>query len=374
MGYFSYVGAEVKTEGTGKKVVFNVEENAIVGDISIKGCTKVKNEILLDAMESKIGTVFNSKLLTQDIQHVNDALGREGYLFSKVSDAYVQDQGSKINIEITEGILADVKIEGLKKRYRLGVIGGGTLQGGFMNCGSYSGQGIYCYASPIPSFFRAGFTFSQYGGAAISVEDGEAIVDLTIAGNISWSADSWNSISKNGSGTLRMTGTSGGTSSQPFQLNAGTLLCDNASGTPVGNTLLNVKAGARIHGTFTVGSTTQTNLVSLGASTKLVIGAGARDPATRRSGVDKLLVHGALEISENATLDLVSHSAADPTTVRGGTYTIVEADKIVGSFETVVKPKASWQIAYETATVEGDEVVTRITLTVPSDGTVIVVR
>ena len=115
MGYFSYVGAEVKTDGTGKKVVFNVEENAIVGDIVIKGCTKVKNEVLLEAMESKIGTVFNSKLLTQDIQHVNDALGREGYLFSKVSDAYVQDQGSKINIEITEGILADVKIEGLKK-------------------------------------------------------------------------------------------------------------------------------------------------------------------------------------------------------------------------------------------------------------------
>lgn len=115
MGYFSYVGAEVRTEGTGKKVIFNVEENAIVGEISIKGCTKVKKEILLEAMESKIGSVFNSKLLTQDIQHVNDALGQEGYLFSKVSDAYVQDQGSKINIEITEGILADIKIEGLKK-------------------------------------------------------------------------------------------------------------------------------------------------------------------------------------------------------------------------------------------------------------------
>ncbi len=115
MGYFSYVGAEVKSEGTGKKVIFNVEENAIVGEISIKGCTKVKDEILLNAMESKRGTVFNSKLLTQDIQNINDALGREGFLFSKVSDAFVQDQGSKINIVITEGILADVKIEGLKK-------------------------------------------------------------------------------------------------------------------------------------------------------------------------------------------------------------------------------------------------------------------
>jgi outer membrane protein insertion porin family len=46
---------------------------------------------------------------------LNEALARFGYLFSKVSDAYVQDQGSKINIEITEGTLAEIRIEGLKK-------------------------------------------------------------------------------------------------------------------------------------------------------------------------------------------------------------------------------------------------------------------
>ncbi|MDD3000777.1 MAG: BamA/TamA family outer membrane protein [Candidatus Riflebacteria bacterium] len=115
MGYFSYVGAEVKTSGNGKLVEFKVDENAIIGEIEIKGATKVDDDILKAAMESKTGSVFNSKLLAQDIQLVNEALGREGYLFSKVSDAFVQDQGSKINIEITEGILAEVKIEGLKK-------------------------------------------------------------------------------------------------------------------------------------------------------------------------------------------------------------------------------------------------------------------
>lgn len=115
MGYFSYVGAEIRPADQGKQVVFKVEENAIVGEIEIKGCTKVPAETLKAAMESKIGSVFNSKLLTQDIQHVNETLSREGYLFSKVSDAFVQDQGSKINVEITEGILAEVKIEGLKK-------------------------------------------------------------------------------------------------------------------------------------------------------------------------------------------------------------------------------------------------------------------
>lgn len=115
MGYFTYVGAEVKSEGNGKVVVFNVEENAIIGEIEFKGCTKVSDDKLKAAMESQVGSVFNSKLLAQDIQRVNEELGKEGYLFSKVSDAFVQDQGSKINIEITESILVDVQIEGLTK-------------------------------------------------------------------------------------------------------------------------------------------------------------------------------------------------------------------------------------------------------------------
>ena len=115
MGFFSYVGAEIRPAEKGKEVVFKVEENAIIGEIDIKGVTKVSVDVLKAAMESKIGSVFNSKLLTQDIQNVNEALGREGFLFSKVSDAFVQDQGSKINIVITEGVLSEIRVEGLKK-------------------------------------------------------------------------------------------------------------------------------------------------------------------------------------------------------------------------------------------------------------------
>ena len=289
---------------------------------------------------------------------------------------------------------------------------GGTIQGGSMNCGSYSGQGIYSYASTIPSFFRAGFSFNQYGGATLSVEDGEAIVDLTISGGIGWAGESWNSLSKNGAGTLRMTGTSGGTSSQPFQLNAGTLLCDNASGTPIGNTLLNVKAGAtlggtgfvggtergnvvvagtttnpgvlapgsvdektgaRIHGTFTVGSATQTNLVSMGAWTKLVAGIGSRNRETGLSDFDKLMVHGDLSIGENCTLDLTTNSA-DLSEIKGGKYTIVEADSITGTFATVLKPKNSWKVTYVSETVGEETVVKSILLAIPSKGLAVYVR
>ncbi len=115
MGFFSFVGAEIRPTEKGKEIVFKVEENAIIGEIEVKGLTRIPVETLKKAMESKVGSVFNSKLLTQDIQIVNETLGREGYLFSKVTDAFVQDQGSKINIEITEGVLSEIRIEGLKK-------------------------------------------------------------------------------------------------------------------------------------------------------------------------------------------------------------------------------------------------------------------
>jgi len=115
MGYFSYVGAEVKPSEKGKTVVFKVEENAIIGEVEVKGSARMSADKIRGAMESKVGTVFNSKLLTQDIQNVNDFLGREGFLFTKVTDAQVRDKGSKIFVEVTEGKLSAIKIEGLKK-------------------------------------------------------------------------------------------------------------------------------------------------------------------------------------------------------------------------------------------------------------------
>lgn len=115
MGYFSYVGAEIRPGEKGKVLVFKVDENAIIGEIELKGNTKVSNDKIMEVMECKTGTVFNSKLLSQDIQNVNEFLARKGFLFSKVSDAAVKDRGSKIFIEITEGKLGEIKVEGIRK-------------------------------------------------------------------------------------------------------------------------------------------------------------------------------------------------------------------------------------------------------------------
>ena len=203
-----------------------------------------------------------------------------------------------------------------------------TLRGSTIRCGGtiqasgYWGQGVESLASDQTSYFRANMTLnpSDSGNPAyITVADGEAPVDLVMTGYFRWNGSSSKSIRKNGDGVMKMTSASGPASSAPFQLSAGTLLCDNESGSPIGNTALSVFAGAtlggtgfvggtergnvavagtsanpgvlapgsidettgaRIHGTLTVGTESQTNLVSMGAWTKLVTGIGSRNSET----------------------------------------------------------------------------------------------
>jgi len=298
-----------------------------------------------------------------------------------------------------------------------------TLRGGTVSCGSnerietttYWGQGIESEASPLTAWYRAGMLLNHYdaGAAYITIADGEAPVDFVMTGSFAWSGSSSKAIEKRGAGVMKMTATSGASSSSPFRLNGGTLLCDNASGTPIGNTALSVAAGAtlggtgfvggtergnvtvagsssnpatvapgtideesgaHIYGTLTVGTEAQTNLVSMGAWTKLAIGIGPKNSETRQSDYDKLMVHGDLTIAENSVLDLMSNST-ELGEIKGGVYTIVEADRIDGIFGTVQMPeRAKWKVNYESEEVDGEQVVKRITLTVPGVGFSVIVR
>ena len=78
-------------------------------------------------------------------------------------------------------------------------------------------------------------------------------------------------------------------------------------------------------------------------------------------------------IGENCTLDLTTNSA-ELEDIKGGTFTIVEADAITGEFKTVEKPKPSWKVEYVSEEVEGTPVVKRIVLTVPEKGFSISIR
>ena len=304
-----------------------------------------------------------------------------------------------------------ISLSGYSYMRRVLLRGGTVSVGGAIYSSGYSSQGIVSYASSETSRFNGQMQFNGYGSATISVEDGEAPVDLVMNRNVWWGGGS-STLYKTGAGTLKWIATSGPDSGSPIQINGGTLLCDNESGTPIGNTALAVNAGAtlggtgfvggtergnvvvsgtatnpgilapgsidestgaHINGTFTVGSSTQTNLVSLGASTKLVIGIGPKNSETKLSDVDKLKVYGKLESGSDSTLDLTTNSA-DLSEIKGGKYTIVEADSITGAFATVLKPKNSWKVTYVSEEVEGVMVVKKINLDIPSKGLAVILR
>lgn len=293
---------------------------------------------------------------------------------------------------------------------------GGRIRnpGGSIYAHAYNGQELSTSPSATTAYFDAGWAINVYGGSTFRIEDGAAPVDLVIFGNLWINGGAWQSIYKRGAGTLKLTAASGPTlnDEHAFELNEGVTLCDNTSGTPLGNALVKVNAGAtlggtgfvggtergnvvvagsstnpgvlapgsidettgaRIHGTLTVGTESQTNLVSMGAWTKLVTGIGSRNRETGLSDFDKLMVHGDLSIGENCTLDLTTNSA-DLNEIKGGRYTIVEADKIEGTFATVLKPKNSWKVTYVSEEVEGVMVVKKVNLDVPSKGLAVVVR
>lgn len=290
---------------------------------------------------------------------------------------------------------------------------GGTYNGG----AAYNTHNISSHASATTAVFNAYWRFDGYNSYSVNAERGTAFVDLIIRNGLA-EGGSGQTIRKYGNGIVKSTVNFNNLKNH-FQINAGTWYVDNpgeyglgiqettvAAGAKIGGTgcvgMKDVKVttltlnngsesnfatlspgtidettGEHVYGTFTSGRASAHNKLVMGSWSHLEIGAGPRDVATRTSPVDKLLVYGILEIGSDCTLDLVTNSA-DPSTIRGGTYTIVEADQIVGSFATVLKPGNGWKVVYESET-EGDgdaamEVVKRITLTIPDSGTVLFIR
>ncbi len=238
---------------------------------------------------------------------------------------------------------------------------------------AYNGQELSTRPSGATARFEAGWAINVYGGSTFRVEDGAAPVDLVISGNLWMNGGAWQSIYKRGAGTLKLTATGGPTlnNEHAFELSEGVTLCDNASGSPLGNAKVKVNAGAtlggcgfiggtelgdvsvsgtaakpaviapgsideetgaHLYGTLTVGTASQTNNVAFGADSKLRLAIGPRGQA------DSLRVHGAIDLSGSTdSLEIIPSDTAE--NVNGGTYVLAYASEgITGSFDTVVQP------------------------------------
>ena len=301
------------------------------------------------------------------------------------------DSGRVYSIHVKEGGKATVGYYFYAVKARLT---GGTIQGGNFWNGGYT-QEIRSDASPVPALFDCGFEFSTYFDVALPVGDGPPPVDLTITKNIRANSSSYN-LTKSQAGTVRLTAAST-LDMASFIISGGTVLADNDSGSATGKSAVKVNAGATLGGTgyigglsgytkanvtasgtsgnnaviapgtmdtatgahifgaLTIGSAAQTNNVTFGANSRLVVSIG------KEEAVDQLVVQGMVDLS--STSDSLALTV-DPE-AKAGTYVLVSASGgVIGTFNTPDVPKPAL-LTYTATTVE---------YTVPPSATLIIVR
>ena len=310
------------------------------------------------------------------------------------------DNGRAATIRVYEGGLATV---GNYYYMEWLTLQGGTFRGGT----TWNSCGITAVASGKMSVLDASWRFMN-NNYSVSVARGTAPVDLLISKSLTEGGTDV-TITKTGDGIVKSTVNFGGLKDH-FKISGGTWLVDNpseyglgiqectvAKGAVIGGTgfvgmkeskdgstltlsdgdatsfatiapgTIDTATGLRVNGTLTVAREAAHNALSLGKFAHLVIGVGPNDAETKVPSVDKLMVHGTLNIGADCTLDLMSNNTfADVDGVRGGTFTIVEAeDGINGTFATIKKPKRSWKVVQET---------NRIVLTIPNCGMMVIVK
>jgi outer membrane protein insertion porin family len=114
IGYFTQdIGVDVLSVKDGKKVIFKVVENPLIKSIKIKGNTLVDNDKILKAMQNKAGQVFNSALVSTDVQSVQKIFDEAGYTINNVYN--VQFDGEVLTLFVQENIIESIKVVGNDK-------------------------------------------------------------------------------------------------------------------------------------------------------------------------------------------------------------------------------------------------------------------
>lgn len=112
-GFFSFVDVDLNTEPNGVGVVFSVQENPIVEDITFTGNTVYKSEDLMKEVFTQVGTVFNRVFFRNDLDRIQDKYHKDGYVMVRVADVNIQ--GGHINVKIVEPHVGKIIIQGNKK-------------------------------------------------------------------------------------------------------------------------------------------------------------------------------------------------------------------------------------------------------------------
>lgn len=114
LGSFTDITVNFQSVPEGTKVTYTVIENPILKDVVVKGNTKLDDKTILDMITSPRGEILNTRRLSQETKAIEDKYHADGYIFAKVSDIDMADDGT-LTLTFNEGILEGYAVKGNEK-------------------------------------------------------------------------------------------------------------------------------------------------------------------------------------------------------------------------------------------------------------------
>ncbi len=121
LGYFSDVSATVEKRPEGLVLVYTVKEKPRIENIAIEGAGDVDEDDILAAMSTKPGSIFNEKLLSDDLRKIADLYRKEGYYLAKIDhrlEASPNGSAASLVLDIKEGnqlYVTNITLEGVSQ-------------------------------------------------------------------------------------------------------------------------------------------------------------------------------------------------------------------------------------------------------------------
>jgi outer membrane protein insertion porin family len=116
LGVFQDAVVRLEQVPDGVRVAFVVVENPVIEKIDVKGNTVIPTDDVLKALAVPSGAVLNTVTMRTGVRAVEKLYQDKGYVLAHVADVNVSPEGV-LTLQISEGRIEEVKIEGLEKTH-----------------------------------------------------------------------------------------------------------------------------------------------------------------------------------------------------------------------------------------------------------------
>ena len=112
-GYFTDVRSEIEDQDGGTKLIFEVQEKPVIGDITFSDIKRFKKDNLLKEIKTKPGDFLDNKQIKEDVKTLQDFYAKKGMTDAIIeSEIHLDDVLHKADVHfaITEGRKIKIKI------------------------------------------------------------------------------------------------------------------------------------------------------------------------------------------------------------------------------------------------------------------------